>query len=48
MAGSARLRNGLLGHADISIEIRHPGGDPLTHRRRLFALSAINRLSANC
>jgi hypothetical protein len=29
----------LLGHVDISIELRHPGGDPLTRRRRFLALS---------
>jgi hypothetical protein len=29
----------LLGHVDISIEMRHPGGDPLTRRRRFLALS---------
>jgi hypothetical protein len=29
----------LLAHVDVSIEMRHPGGDPLTRRRRLVALS---------
>src|SRR5205807_622785 len=29
----------LLGHVDISIEMRQPGGNPLTRRRRLAALS---------
>jgi hypothetical protein len=29
----------LLGRVDILIEMRHPGGDPLTRRRRLFSLS---------
>jgi hypothetical protein len=29
----------LLGHVDVSIDMRHPGGDVLTRRRRLFALS---------
>jgi hypothetical protein len=29
----------LVGHVDVSIEMRHPGGDPLTRRRRFFALS---------
>jgi hypothetical protein len=28
-----------LGHVDISIEMRQPGGDPLTRRRQLHALS---------
>jgi hypothetical protein len=29
----------LVGHVDIAIEMRHPGGNPLTRRRRFFALS---------
>jgi len=29
----------LLAHVDVSIEMRCPGGDPLTRRRRLVALS---------
>ena len=36
---AARGSGALLGHVDISIEMRHPGGDPLTRRRRLIALS---------
>src|SRR5436190_336755 len=36
---AARWSGALLGHVDISIEMRHPGGDPLTRRRRLFTLS---------
>jgi hypothetical protein len=36
---SARGSGALLGHVDISIEMRHPGGDPLTRRRRFLALS---------
>jgi hypothetical protein len=36
---AARGSGALLGHVDISIEIRSPGGDPLTRRRRLLALS---------
>jgi AAA domain len=36
---AARGSGALLGHVDISIEMRHPGGDPLTRCRRLFALS---------
>jgi hypothetical protein len=36
---SARGSSALLGHVDISIEMRHPGGDPLTRRRRFLALS---------
>jgi hypothetical protein len=36
---AARGSGALLGHVDISIEMRHPGGDPLTRRRRLLALS---------
>jgi hypothetical protein len=36
---AARGSGALLGHVDISIELRHPGGDPLTRRRRLLALS---------
>src|SRR5258708_9678650 len=29
----------LLAHVDVSIEMRCPGGDPLTRRRRVVALS---------
>jgi hypothetical protein len=36
---AARGSGALLGHVDVSIEMRHPGGDPLTRRRRLFTLS---------
>jgi hypothetical protein len=36
---AARGSGALLGHVDISIDMRHPGGDPLTRRRRLFMLS---------
>jgi hypothetical protein len=36
---AARGSGALLSHVDISIEMRHPGGDPLTRRRRLLALS---------
>ncbi len=36
---AARGSGALLGHVDISIEMRHPGGDPVTRRRRFFALS---------
>jgi hypothetical protein len=36
---SPRGSGALLGHVDISIEMRHPGGNPLTRRRRFFALS---------
>jgi hypothetical protein len=36
---AARGSGALLGHVDISIEMRHPGGDPLSRRRRLFTLS---------
>lgn len=36
---AARGSGALLGHVDISIEMRHPGGDPLTRRRRFLALS---------
>ena len=36
---AARGSGALLGHVDISIEMRHPGGDPLTRRRRFHALS---------
>ena len=36
---SARGSGALLGHVDISLEMRHPGGDPNTRRRRLLALS---------
>jgi hypothetical protein len=36
---AARGSSALLGHVDIAIEMRHPGGDPLTRRRRFFALS---------
>jgi hypothetical protein len=36
---AARSSGALLGHVDISIEMRHPGGDPLTRRRRFISLS---------
>jgi hypothetical protein len=36
---AARGSGALLGHVDVSIEMRHPGGDPLTRRRRLFIFS---------
>jgi hypothetical protein len=39
MGQAARGSGALLGHVDISIEMRHPGGDPLTRRRRFLALS---------
>jgi hypothetical protein len=36
---AARGSGALLGHVDVSIDMRHPGGDPLTRRRRLFTIS---------
>jgi hypothetical protein len=36
---AARGSTAFLGHVDISIEMRQPGGDPLTRRRHLHALS---------
>jgi hypothetical protein len=36
---AARGSGALLGHVDVSIEMRHPGGDPMTRRRRLFVFS---------
>jgi AAA domain len=36
---SARGSGALLGHVDVSIEMRHPGGDVLTRRRRFLSLS---------
>jgi hypothetical protein len=36
---AARGSGALLGHVDVALEMRHPGGDPLTRRRRLVALS---------
>src|SRR5437588_2432418 len=36
---AARGSGALLGHVDVSVEMRHPGGDPLTRRRRFLALS---------
>jgi hypothetical protein len=36
---AARGSSVMLGHADIAMEMRHPGGDPLTRRRRFFSLS---------
>jgi hypothetical protein len=41
LGAAARGSGALLGHVDISIEMRHPGGDPLTRRRRLFTLSRL-------
>jgi hypothetical protein len=36
---AARGSGALLGHVDIAVELRHPGGDPLTRRRRFVAFS---------
>ncbi len=36
---AARGSGAMLGHVDISIEMRHPGGDPLTRQRRFLTLS---------
>jgi hypothetical protein len=36
---AARGSTALLGHVDISIEMRHPAGNPHTRRRRFLALS---------
>lgn len=36
---AARGSGALLGHVDISIEMRRPGGNPLSRRRRLLAFS---------
>src|SRR6202030_4021287 len=36
---AARGSGALLGHVDISIDMRHPGGDPFTRRRRLQSFS---------
>ncbi len=36
---AARGSGALLGYVDVSIEMRHPGGDPLTRQRRFLALS---------
>jgi hypothetical protein len=36
---AARGSGALLAHVDVSMEMRHPGGDPLTRRRRLLSLS---------
>jgi hypothetical protein len=36
---AARGSGALLGHVDVSIDMRLPRGDPLTRRRRLFILS---------
>jgi AAA domain len=38
---AARGSGALLGHVDISIEMRRPAGCPLTRRRRLLALSRL-------
>jgi hypothetical protein len=36
---AVRGSSALLGHVDISMEMRHVGGDPASRRRRLLALS---------
>jgi hypothetical protein len=36
---AARGSGALLGHVDIAIEMRHPGGAPFTRRRRFLTLS---------
>ncbi|MBM4072295.1 MAG: hypothetical protein FJ271_25710 [Planctomycetes bacterium] len=36
---AARGSGAMLGHVDIAIEMRHPGGDLLTRRRRFLAMS---------
>ncbi len=33
------MTTALLGHVDISIDMRRPGGDPMTRRRRFLCLS---------
>ncbi len=38
---AARGSGALLGYVDISIELRFPGGDPLTRRRRFLSLSRL-------
>jgi hypothetical protein len=39
---AARGSTALLGHVDISIDMRQPGGNPLTRRRRLHCLSRFH------
>ena len=39
---AARGSTALLGHVDISIDMRQPGGNPLTRRRRLHCLSRFS------
>src|SRR4051812_34518489 len=39
MGQAARGSGALRGHVDVSIEMRHPGGDPFTRRRRFLSLS---------
>ena len=39
---AARGSTALLGHVDISIDMRQPRGDPLTRRRRLLCLSRFS------
>jgi hypothetical protein len=39
---AARGSSALLGHVDISIDMRQPGGSPLTRRRRLHCLSRFS------
>lgn len=36
---AARGSGAMLGHVDIAIEMRHPGGDLMTRRRRFLAMS---------
>ena len=40
---AARGSGALQGHVDISIEMRHPAGDPMTRRRRILALSRFSQ-----
>jgi len=43
---ASRGAGALLGHADVIIEMRHPGGDALTRRRRFLASSRYLRTPA--
>ena len=43
---ASRGSGSLLGHADIIVEMRHPGGDAQTRRRRFLAISRYQRTPA--
>ena len=46
-SGSTAVRR-LLASVDIFLEMRHPGGNPFTSRRRIFGWCATTRRRGKC